>query len=238
MQEELSSLRGELVALRGDFDFLQAEVSRLRRLVVSIRANQSEVESSLPSRAAYPESDISYSLIEAATEAAPTASSGPVQAFGLSGPEQALGFAGPEQALGSSGPVQALGSGPEQAFGGAGPVQAPVSPQVRDPISWEDRDRIARGIGAWIRRCLDGAPRQSSGRDRIPLQSRYWVVVKSITGETFNPPLVFNCWYRAKDLVKRGSQTGDSIFFGVPSQREASTAILAAGLQWTDRLQG
>ena len=63
MQEELSALRGELVALRGDFEFLQAEVSRLRRLVVSIRANQSEAESSLPSRAAYPESDISYSLI-------------------------------------------------------------------------------------------------------------------------------------------------------------------------------
>ena len=238
MQPEIASLRAELVELRGDFDFLQAEVTRLRRLVVSSRGGSvAPSESSLPSRAAYPESEISYSLVEVATEAPSAAGAGPVQAFRLTGPEQASSGAGPEQAR-SFGPEQALVAGPVQALGVAGPVQAPISPQARDPISWEERDQIARGIGAWIRRCLDGVPRQSSGRDRIPLQSRYWVVVKSITGEVYNPPLVFNCWYRAKSLVKRGSLTGDSIFFGVPSQREASTAILAAGLQWASQIQG
>ena len=237
MQEDLLSLRSDLAELRGDFEFLQAEVTRLRRLVVGIQASNTGGSRAAVSQPSGLESEASYSAVDFASEHSALVVSGPGQAFEFVGPEQASDLPGPEQARGVLGPVRAPYSGPVQASGVSGPVQAPLPPQGRDPISWEERDQIARGIGAWIRRCLDGIPRQSSGRDRIPLQSRYWVVVKSITGEVHNPPLVFNCWYRAKGLVKRGSQTGDSIFFGVPSQREASTAILAAGLQWTDHLQ-
>ncbi len=230
MQDEVTALRIELAELRADFDSLQAEVTRLRRLIVGLQTGGSERSSPALSRAAYPESEGSYSLVDLASDRASGLIGGPEQARAVSGPVQALAFAGPEQASGVAGPVQALGS--------SGPVQASSLPRGAATISWDERDIIARGIGAWIRRCLDGLPRQTSGRDRNPLQSRYWVVVRSISGETHNPPLVFSSWSSAKGCVKRGSYTGDSIFFGVPSQREASTAIFAADLQWGGQIQG
>ena len=230
MQEEVASLKIELAELRADFDSLQAEVTRLRRLIVGLQTGGSERSSPALSRAAYPESEGSYSLVGLSSGRTSLLIPGPEQARAVSGPEQAFAFAGPEQAL--------VDSGPEQASGVAGPVQAPRLPGGAATITWEERDIIARGIGAWIRRCLDGLPRQSSGRDRNPLQSRYWVVVRGISGETFDPPLVYSSWHSAKSCVKRGSYTGDSIFFGVPSQREASTAIFAAGLQWGGQIRG
>ena len=230
MQEEVASLKIELAELRADFDSLQAEVTRLRRLIVGLQTGGSERSSPALSRAAYPESEGSFSLVGQSSARTSVLTPGPEQARAVSGLEQAFAFAGPEQALGVSGPEQALGS--------SGPVQASALPRGAATITWDERDNIARGIGAWIRRCLDGLPRQTSGRDHNPLQSRYWVAVRSISGETHNPPLVFSSWSSAKGCVKRGSYTGDSIFFGVPSQREASTAIFAADLQWGGQIQG
>lgn len=38
-------------------------------------------------------------------------------------------------------------------------------------LSWPQREEIARGIGLWLRRALEGDHRQNSGRDRLPLAS-------------------------------------------------------------------
>lgn len=111
-------------------------------------------------------------------------------------------------------------------------VSAPAATGVT-PISWARREEIADNIGLWIRRCLAGQPRGTSTRDQNPYQSRLWIVVKSIDEEIFNPPLVFRSWTAAKAHVKRGSETGDSIFVGVPSEKEALRAVRTAGLEWS-----
>ena len=150
----------------------------------------------------YPESEGSYSYVGSlAGGGASVAPSSPARSFGSADGRSA----------GSS-------VAPSAATGGVG------------PISWPAREEIADNIGLWIRRCLNGENRGTSGRDRNPLQSRYWIVVKSIEGEIYNPPLIYKTWSGAKGLVKRGAETGDSIFVGVPSEREVIRVVRFAGL--------
>ena len=49
---------------------------------------------------------------------------------------------------------------------------------------------------------------------------------------------VFSRWGGAKDLVKRGSEVGDSVFVGLPSQREIEAVIAASGLRWDGKIEG
>lgn len=107
------------------------------------------------------------------------------------------------------------------------------APLITAGVSWTDREAVCRGIGEWVKRCLAGLPRGTSGRDRIPLQSRFWVVVRGIDNQVHDPPLVFTNWTAAKRLVKIGDQTGDAIFYGVPSKTEAKITVEAAGLSWS-----
>lgn len=45
-----------------------------------------------------------------------------------------------------------------------------------DSISWTERERIARDIGLWLRKCLNGQQRGPSGRDKLRgLASRYYI---------------------------------------------------------------
>ena len=150
----------------------------------------------------YPESEGSYSYVGSlAGGGASVAPSSPARSFGSADGRSAGGSVAPSAATGGVG-----------------------------PISWPAREEIADNIGLWIRRCLNGENRGTSGRDRNPLQSRYWIVVKSIEGEIYNPPLIYKTWSGAKGLVKRGAETGDSIFVGVPSEREVIRVVRFAGL--------
>ena len=119
-------------------------------------------------------------------------------------------------------------------------VTAPSSPALaasassdhssRVPQSWSVRERICDEIALWIIRCLAGEHRGSSGRDRISLPSRVWVVVRDFEGTVFSPVRIYTQFASCKPLVKRGSDLGESIFVGLPSQREAFRVIAAAGL--------
>ena len=102
-----------------------------------------------------------------------------------------------------------------------------------DPLSWKEREAVCDQIAGWINRCLQGANRGSSGRDRNPLASRVWLVIRDIDGVVYNPPLYFKAFHLAKDYVKRGSSVGDSIFIGLPSEREAVRVVGVAGLTWS-----
>ena len=126
-------------------------------------------------------------------------------------------------------------SGPAASVRSWGSTRPPPTspPLIAAGISWADREVICRGIGAWVQRCLEGQSRGPSGRERIPLQSRLWVVVRGIDNRDYNPSLVFTNWTAAKQLVKIGDQTGDSIFYGVPSKTEAQITVEAAGLLWS-----
>ena len=99
-------------------------------------------------------------------------------------------------------------------------------------LTWAERERICDEIALWILRALDGQHRGTSSRDQIPLSSRIWIVARDFQGRDCNPVLVFSSFSSYKEVVKRGSELGDSIFIGLPSQREAARVVLAAGLTW------
>eukprot|EP00438_Fugacium_kawagutii_P029669 Skav210992 [mRNA] locus=scaffold2325:30524:39491:+ [translate_table: standard] len=92
-------------------------------------------------------------------------------------------------------------------------------PQV---VVGAERRLIALEVGAFLRRCLDGLPRGVSGRDRVPLASRLYVLCRDLSGQLYNPVRVFKQFAQIKPLVKEGNNTcGDSVFIGFPTQWEA-----------------
>ena len=108
----------------------------------------------------------------------------------------------------------------------------------RAVLNWTQRDQIAEGVGKFLARALRGDHRGPSGRDANPLASRLWIVCRSISGVEYNPVRVFRTWTLAKELVKRGPSAGDSVFVGLPSQREAKLAVQCAGLSWPETIEG
>ena len=123
---------------------------------------------------------------------------------------------------------------------GASAVAAPYSrlperglPVVNSKVDELSGERVsfARDIGLFLRRCLSGAPRGSSGRERIAAPSSVYIVCQSFDLEVFYPPKVFFSWGEAKSLVIRGGKPGQSIFVGVPSRQEAIIAIEASGCE-------
>ena len=97
-----------------------------------------------------------------------------------------------------------------------------------------ERLGAARLIGAWIRRGLRGEPRGLSGREKISLASRFYIVVTLVRDfdlVNYNPPRVFSSWGEAKTLTHRLGQPGDSIFVGVPSRAEVRAVCAAADLE-------
>lgn len=94
----------------------------------------------------------------------------------------------------------------------------------------ERRVSIARNIGAWLRRALDGEDRGQSGRSEIGLGSRLYLVCRDIEGAVRNPPLVFFSWQSAKSHCVRQGEPGDSVFIGLPTKAEAEIAVHSAGL--------
>lgn len=98
-------------------------------------------------------------------------------------------------------------------------------------LSWTTRETIAREIGAYIASALRGRFFGPSGRDKIPLRSRVWVVARTFDGESLNPPRAFRRWQLAELLTKRGDSLGHSVVVGFPSERECRVAVEAAGLR-------
>ncbi len=105
---------------------------------------------------------------------------------------------------------------------------------VPDPQSWPDRERICEQIGVWLARGLVGDHRGASGRDRLHLSSRVWIVARDFVGQDYNPIVVCNSFHACKILVKRGESCGESLFIGLPSKREAKIVASVAGLEWPD----
>lgn len=98
-------------------------------------------------------------------------------------------------------------------------------------LSWAQREALCERIGSFLRRSLEGDHRGSSGRDLNPLASRYWLVARGIDNTLYDPPRVFRTWGSAKGLVKRGSEVGNSVFVGLPSEHEVTLVVQAAELR-------
>eukprot|EP00435_Cladocopium_sp_Y103_P012467 s3412_g3.t1 len=111
----------------------------------------------------------------------------------------------------------------------AAPSEPPPAPAATTPLVLsssgisEERREVARGIGRWLKRCVEGELRGPSGRDQINLPSKLYLVVRDIHQKSYNPPLIFFTWAEAKALCVLRGQPSDSIFrfIGLPSKEEA-----------------
>ena len=117
------------------------------------------------------------------------------------------------------------------AAASSGQVAPPVAtPSIApDPQPWTERENICTGIGHWVLRCLADRPRGSSGRDRLVLSSRVWLVIRDFEGRVLEPARLYHRFSDCRGVVKRGSDLGLSIFVGLPSIREARVVAAVAG---------
>ena len=109
------------------------------------------------------------------------------------------------------------------------PPALPALPPAQR-ISEADRRLIARDVGRFFRRALDGEHRGQSGRARNPLSSTVYVVCRGASGPEYRPPLLLKSFADTKVLCQIQGQLRDSIFCGLPSRWEAVLACEEAGL--------
>lgn len=103
----------------------------------------------------------------------------------------------------------------------------------RNEVSASDqagRRLLAEQIGGFLRRCVRQEFRGSSGRDRLRLSNRLWVIVAGFDGRVLGEPRVETSFALVKDLCKRGADCGRSIFVGFATKWEARIAVESAGL--------
>ena len=109
------------------------------------------------------------------------------------------------------------------------PVAAAAA--VHSPGLPPDRVAAAHKIGQFLRRCLSGEPRGSSGRDRIAAPSSVYIICQGYDKQVYDPPRIYFSWAEAKPLVIKNGSPGPSIFVGVPTISEARIAVEAAGCE-------
>ncbi|CAE6927060.1 unnamed protein product [Symbiodinium sp. CCMP2592] len=100
------------------------------------------------------------------------------------------------------------------------------------------RTAVAKEVGQFLRRALDGGHLRTSGRSALTLSSKYYIVLADFEGRRFSEPCVFSAFAQAKALCIRGPDKGQSIFVGLPSQAECAVALREAGLSWIDQEAG
>ena len=101
------------------------------------------------------------------------------------------------------------------------------------PPTSEFRVKVAEDVGLFLARALSGGVRGTSGRERLSLASKIYIVCRDAAGLTFEEPLVTSSFSRVKELCfvgGRGSDPGQSVFVGLPSQAEVRLALSAARL--------
>lgn len=123
------------------------------------------------------------------------------------------------------------------AFVTAGP-RVELGEPPSESLSWTERERIARDIGLWLRKCLAGENRGPSGRDKLRgFASKYYLVCKDFTGKSVEGGLVVLTRFSAvKEICYRKGSWGESVFIGLPTIREGKIAALSARLHWPDPL--
>lgn len=96
-----------------------------------------------------------------------------------------------------------------------------------------ERRAVAVEVGQFLSRALAGEHRGPSGRSKLPLASRIYVLARDINLVTYDPVQVHRSFASLRPFVKdRNEECGDSVFAGFPSAWEAKVAVEAAGLRW------
>ena len=119
-----------------------------------------------------------------------------------------------------------------QSLGGQSSLGSYSVVDVPDIVQKEDvgaRLALAKACGAFLKRALEGDFRGGSGRDKLRLGSRVYLVVADYSGQRFDPPKVFFDFGSVRSICKSGNQCGRSVFLGFASQWEAKEAVREAG---------
>ena len=95
-----------------------------------------------------------------------------------------------------------------------------------------ERRRIAEEAGRFLRQALAGELRGTSGRERVRLSSRVYLLLRDFQGNVYPTARVFRSWAAIQPLVKPHGYCGDSVFIGWPSLWEAKVCCEAAGHTW------
>lgn len=102
----------------------------------------------------------------------------------------------------------------------------------------QKREATLRTIGCWLRATLAGQRRGLSGREQLKESSHFYLVLRSIGGEVFNPVRVYTSFAQASRVVKHQGRAGDSVFVGLPTLEDCKAVTQAAGLDFPSQLDG
>lgn len=109
----------------------------------------------------------------------------------------------------------------------------------RGDATWEFRERVARECGDFLRRALSGDFRGSSGRHRLRISSKLYIVLRDASGRvTLDPVRIFRSFNNVRAVCGRDGGFADSVFLGVPTEREGRIVVERAGGTWPSSYQG
>eukprot|EP00435_Cladocopium_sp_Y103_P052193 s1798_g16.t1 len=184
--------KGEVQDLREEVEDLRAEVRRLRRGLTELRALVVDQQQTASASGRDTVPAASYS-------SSPSFSASPERIP----PEAQVTAAGAQSVPVTAAPSSSL-------------------PGAPSALTWLQREEICDQIGKFLARSIAGEHRGSSGREKINLPSRLWIVVRDFSGQIYSPVKVVRTWTSCKVLCKPNNhECGDSVFVGVPSEREA-----------------
>lgn len=239
MEQRLTELEDAYFELSGQVGDLRGEVRRLRRLIGPAGPRGTSEGEASESRVSRLGSLVGGLLGGGGRDSrAPSAYPSPsvLEEQDLRGEERELpeDSAALEDSFSLAG--QEFNETASRSRSGAGTTgrRTPSSASSTCSLSWEEREAICEEIAAWVRRSLRDNHRGPSGRDRVSLASRVWLVFRDIDGDVKNPVVVCRTFAACKRLVKREDSVGNSIFVGLPSDREAKRVVSFAGLDWPD----
>ena len=101
-----------------------------------------------------------------------------------------------------------------------------------DPSDQVGRRELAQSLGAFVLRALRGQQLGDSGRSRLNLKSRLYLIFADFSGQPCEPPRVVYSFAEVARICKRGRDLGQSILIGTPSKWEAVEILAAAGFPW------
>ena len=99
------------------------------------------------------------------------------------------------------------------------------------------RRQLAAEIGQFLRRALNGEHRGSSGRDRLKLANRCYLILADFRGRRLPKPICSDSFQDVRNLCKIGADVGDSIFCGFATKWDAKVACLEAGVALPESLR-
>ena len=200
---------GELQDLREEVEDLRAEVRRLRR-------GLSELRQLVEGRSDSRESD-----------------SRPVSGHpGKVRGSTYSGYSGSSTSPDREGGALVVGATSAQQSLPVASVSPTTAPSPTS-LTWLQREQICDEIGRFLARAIGGSFRGPSGRDKINLPSRIWIIARDYAGQIYTPVKVVRTWSSCKVLIKPNNhECGDSVFVGLPSEREARRVVAAAELDW------